>query len=176
MHIHTNICTYATNTGVQIHVCTHINSKIHWRSYIQGQLAARTLNTCICVCRHTDILIQTHAHTDAYVCPRRHMSIRCTNTPSGMGHTTLKPSQAHESAQMHPCAGTHGATLAGACPRLPAHSSAAGRPHHPAEPPPPPIHLSVDRGQQAGPAPGSGGWACGGSGWRRHQLGRGSAA
>lgn len=111
----------------------------------------------------------THAHIDTQTQMHTH-----TSTPLGMVHSrtqTFADTRVYPDTPVCPC--SPGRTLAGTGPWLLAHSSAACRPHCPAGPPPPPIHLSVDCGQRAGPEPGVGAGPVEAAGWRRTRLGRG---
>lgn len=152
VHTHIHRCMYRCNR--QVHTCTHINSEIHGKTGYR-----QILNTHTCAHRHSDT--QTPAHTQTRVCANVHGHTSITDTRDALWRGVAIP----VSTQTAPCARAQRGTLAGACPLLPARSSAPALSRTPA-----PTHSSL-RGlwPEAGPGPGSGGWAHGGSGWRQHQ-------
>lgn len=150
--IYTDVCTDVTDRYTHVHTLTQIHGKTGYR---------QILNTHTCAHRHSDT--QTPAHTQTRVCANVHGHTSITDTRDALWRGVAIP----VSTQTAPCAWAQRGTLAGACPLLPARSSAPALSRTPA-----PTHSSL-RGlwPEAGPGPGSGGWARGGSGWRQHQEG-----
>lgn len=138
---HVQVTQTCTHVGIHTHTCTHINAETRGKTH-----------------RATHERPQTYRRRRRRVPAQPHTYRRCRHT--------LGP-RVQPRTRACPCSWS---TLAGARPRLPVPSpqlmgtSARQSPH-------PHLFISVDRGQWAGPGPGSGGWACGGGGWSRHQAG-----
>lgn len=150
------------------HRCTHvhINSEIHGNTHRAPHVCTQTYRHIIAnTCTRTQMHVYIHSDTHL---SQMHKYIL---GPLGLGFVQPhKPSQTHASTDTPACLPAHEARLqvhAHACPHPPAQlrgTIAWQSPHpHP--------FISVDHGQWAGPGPGSGGWACGGGGWSRHQAG-----
>lgn len=143
---------------------THTDPCTHSNSETQGNTQSPTR-----VRRPTDTEMRTHApqHRRVRVSTQTRCYRGCTDSPLGPVYSQKDATQTHWPA--HAC-GAH----------LQAHTHAS--PHPPAQlmgtiaqqSPHPHLFMSVDRGQWAGPGPGSGGWAHrGGGGWSRTGRGRG---
>lgn len=156
-----------THTNSQVYMLTHqivtdaVSRDTHTHPHTQTR-----------VCTQTYIhSVQTHIQSQEYL--HRHACMyvthRCTSTCFGTprGHTqTSADTRPHRHAVCRAHLGTRSWALAHAC--LHASVRLTGPT---ARQPPPPIHLSVDCGQQAGREPGSGGWESGSIGQSLHQAG-----
>lgn len=165
-HIHTDTCTFATNTCRHTHVHTLIQEYVE--RHTQSRLHA--LNTHVRA--HIQTQMQAHAHTHTYVyIPDTHLSRmhKYTLRHGAPPHTKLcRLTRLHR----HTCVPMLTWARSCGCRPMPAHSLQYSlQTPLPGRAPTLPIHLSVDCGQQAGLEPGSGGWASGGITWRWHQAG-----
>lgn len=128
--IYTDVCSDVTDRYTHV----HINSEIHGK-----RLQADTQHPHVCTQtpRHTNA--STHTNTDVREYSRGHTSI--TDAQDALGRGVETPA----CTQTAPCARAQRGTLW----RAHAHSCLpAPVPWRLAEPPSPPIHLSVDRGQR----------------------------
>lgn len=135
VHTHSHVQAQRQVQMPQTHTSAHRNSEIHGRTHTQSQPPR-------------DSQRQTRTHNTAtFVCPRRHTSIagaQCTRRCEVQIPTNLcRPPRLHTLPR--PCAHAQRGSL------VQAHAHAGLRAPVPqclAEPPPRPIHLSVDRGQR----------------------------
>lgn len=133
-----------------------------FRNTWKDRLQADTQHPHVCTQTPRHINASTHTNTDVREYSRGHTSI--TDAQDALGRGVETP-RVHTDCPM--CPGPAGHALEGACPLLPARSSALAPGRTPA-----PTHSSL-RGPwpEAGPGPGSGGWARGGGGCRQHRAG-----
>lgn len=132
------------------------------QKYMERQAAGR-YSTPTCV--HTDTQTHKCKHAHKHGCARIFTWTHIYHRRPGRPRAWCRDPRVHTDCPM--CPGPAGHALEGACPLLPARSSALAPGRTPA-----PTHSSL-RGPwpEAGPGPGSGGWARGGGGCRQHRAG-----